>query len=123
MFGACSASPKNGNRLQIRRRDGKKFNWFLGTPPIARPTKSDLKRGNSDRQWSGPMMLDMFSVRVAKAADRANILSLYPHGLNQAAGTDTLHWISQLINAPDPNPNRLWIAEMDDRLIGCVRSW
>ncbi len=66
------------------------------------------------------MMICMFSVRVAKAADRPNILSLYPHGLNQAAGTDTLHLISQLINAPDPNPNRFWIAEMDDRLIGCV---
>jgi len=62
----------------------------------------------------------MFSVRVAKAADRHNILSLYPHGLTQAAGTDTLHFISQLINAPDPNPNRILIAEMDDRLIGCV---
>ncbi len=66
------------------------------------------------------MMLRMFSVRVAKAADRPNILSLYPHGLNQAAGTGTLHLISQLINAPDPNPNRFWVAEMDDRLIGCV---
>jgi N-acetylglutamate synthase-like GNAT family acetyltransferase len=66
------------------------------------------------------MMPGMFSVRVAKAADRPKILSLYPHGLNQVAGPETLHWISQLINAPDPNPNRFWIAETDDRLIGCV---
>jgi N-acetylglutamate synthase-like GNAT family acetyltransferase len=66
------------------------------------------------------MMLLMFSVRVATAADRPNILKLYPHGLNQAAGNGTLRLISQLINAPDSNSNRFWIAELDDRLIGCV---
>ena len=65
-------------------------------------------------------MLGMFSIRVATAADRTNILSLYPHGLNQAAGTDTLHLISQLINSPDSSSNRFWVAEMDDRMIGCV---
>jgi N-acetylglutamate synthase-like GNAT family acetyltransferase len=66
------------------------------------------------------MVVRMFSVRVASAADRPNILSLYPHGLNQAAGTDTRHLILQLINAPEPNSTRIWIAEMDDRLIGCL---
>jgi N-acetylglutamate synthase-like GNAT family acetyltransferase len=62
----------------------------------------------------------MLCVRVAKAADRPNILGLYPRGVDQTAGTDTLHLITQLLNAPNPSSNRFWIAEMDDRLIGCV---
>jgi hypothetical protein len=57
---------KNGNRLQIRRRDGNKFYWFLGTPPIARPTKSDLRRGNSDRQWSGLMGFERSTATLIK---------------------------------------------------------